>query len=144
MDQGPTSRFDLASGRLDRVQFIFVLKSAGDLIEARVAGHGYLVVLASDPKPPIRIGAWRGAKYEKIFQLAALFVLARGGQHHLAQLRLTPAFLGHVSSPCAQFTKPAVLHRQVGALCCVQLPMRRPYFRVMRPCSRTSALYRSI
>src|SRR6202007_2858511 len=97
MDQGPNSRFDLASGRLDRVQFIGFLKSAGDLIEARVAGHGYLVVLASDPKSPIRPGAWRWAKYEKIFQLAALFVLARGRQHHLAQLRLTLAFLGHVS-----------------------------------------------
>src|SRR3954447_5006547 len=133
MDQGPHSRFDLASGRLDRVQFIFFLKSAGDLIEAAVAGHGYLVVLASDPKSPVRLGAWRWAKYEKIFQLAALFVLARGRQHHLAQLRLTPAFLGHVSSPCAQSTKPAFLHRYVGSCCCHALFLnRRPVSELVR------------
>jgi hypothetical protein len=77
MEQGPNSRFDLTPSRLDRVQFIFFLKGAGYLIEARVAGHGYLVVLASDAEAPIRLRTWHWAKYEKVFQLAALFVPAR-------------------------------------------------------------------
>ena len=44
------------------------LKSAHDLVEARVASHGHLVVLASDA------GTWRWAKHKKVFQLAAIFV----------------------------------------------------------------------
>ena len=82
-----------------------------------------MLSLPAIPNPQFASGRGVGPNMKKIFQLATLFVLARGGHHHLAQLRLTPAFLGHVSSPCAQFTKPAVLHRYVGALCCVQLPM---------------------
>jgi len=76
MDQGPNSRFDLALGRLDRMHFICRLKVTGDLVEARVAGDGYHVVFAGDPKAPIGVGAWCRAKYEKILQLAAIFVLA--------------------------------------------------------------------
>jgi hypothetical protein len=73
MDQGPNSGLDLASGRLDRVQFVLCLEFTGELVEARVAGHGYLVVLAGNPKSPICVWAWRWAEYEKIVQLAALF-----------------------------------------------------------------------
>jgi hypothetical protein len=82
------------------MQFVFCLEFTGDLIEARVASDGYFVVLAGDPKSPIRIGAWRRAKNEKVFQFAALFVLASGRQHHPAQFLFTPAFLDHLSSPC--------------------------------------------
>src|SRR4029453_3021803 len=99
VDQGPNSRFDLASGCLARMQFVPCLEVTGDLVEARVAGYRYLVVLAGDPKAPICIGAWRRTKYEKVLQLAALFVVARGRQHHLAQLRFTPSFFDHLASP---------------------------------------------
>jgi hypothetical protein len=63
MDQGPNSRFDLASGRLDRVQFIFFLKSAGDLIEARVAGT--LLSLPAIPNPQFASGRGVGPNMKR-------------------------------------------------------------------------------
>jgi hypothetical protein len=79
MDQGPNPCFNIAPIGLDGVQFIFLLKLAGDLVEAPEARHGYLVLLARDAKAPIGISAWRRSEYEKIFQIAALLVLASGG-----------------------------------------------------------------
>jgi len=82
------------------MQLIFFLKVTGDLVQARVAGHRDLVLLACDPEAPIGARAWRRPKYEKILQLAALFVLASGREHHLAQFLFAPPFLNHLASPC--------------------------------------------
>ncbi|WP_179880065.1 hypothetical protein [Bradyrhizobium ottawaense] len=97
--QGPNPCFDVASARPNRMQFVFSLQVTGNLVEARITGHGYLVVLSGDPKAPICIGARRRTKYEKILQLAALFVLASGRQHHLAQFFFTLAILDHLHLP---------------------------------------------
>jgi hypothetical protein len=66
MDQGPDPGFDIPPVRLDRMQLIFSLKLTGDVVEARVAGHRDLVLLACDPKAPIGARPWRGSKYEKV------------------------------------------------------------------------------
>lgn len=55
--------------------------------------------LAGDSKTPICIGAHHSAKYEKIFRLAALFELASGRQHYLAQLLFIPSFLDYLACP---------------------------------------------
>src|SRR3954468_16221135 len=102
VDQRPHPRFDIAPTSLDGVQFIFLLKVTGDLVEAFVASHGHLVLLASDPETPVGIPAWRGAEYEKVFQIAALFVLASSGQHHLAEFVFASSFLLPLPSPCIQ------------------------------------------
>src|SRR6201995_5692165 len=102
MDQGPNPSFDVAPGGPDRMQLIFFLKVTGDLVEARVAGHRTLVLLACDPKAPIGARPRRQSKYEKIFQGAAPLVRARGREHHLAQCRFAAPFLDHASSPRMQ------------------------------------------
>src|SRR3954462_2501362 len=95
MDQGPDPGFDLAPASFDGMQLISSLKSACDVIEAHVAGHRNLVLLACDPESPIGVRPRRGSKYEKILQLAALLMLASGSEHHLAQFLSAPSFLGH-------------------------------------------------
>ena len=102
MDQGPNPSFDVAPGSPDRMQLIFFLKVTGDLVEARLAGHRDLVLLACDPKAPIGARPWRRSKYEKIFQFAALLVRASGREHHLTQFLFAPPFLDHASSPRMQ------------------------------------------
>src|SRR5437879_3455270 len=101
MNQGPNPGFDIASGSRDRMQLIFSLKVTGDLVETRVARHRDLVLLACDTKAPIGARPWRGSKYEEIFKLAALHVLASGREHHLAQFVFAPPFLNHRASPAA-------------------------------------------
>jgi hypothetical protein len=113
MDQGPNSRFYLASSYLYGMKFVFCLEINRNLVEARVAGHGYLVVLASDPKAPICVAAWRRTKYEEILQFAALFVQPGGGQHQLAQLLFILSFFDHLPSPHMQFIDSVFQHRLV-------------------------------
>ena len=78
------------------MQFEFRLEFTGDLVQARIAGHGYLVVFAGDAETLICIGARCRAKYKKILQLGTLLVLASSLQHHLAQFPFILAVLGHL------------------------------------------------
>src|SRR6478609_4566287 len=66
MDQRPNPCFDIARASFDGIQFIFLLKVAGDLVEALKASHGHFVLLARDSETPIGIPTQRRAKDEKI------------------------------------------------------------------------------
>ena len=65
MDQGPDPGFYIAPGSLDRMQLIFSLKLAGDLVEARVADHRDLVLLACDTKAQLAPGRGVGPNMKR-------------------------------------------------------------------------------
>jgi hypothetical protein len=106
MNRGPNPGFDIAPGSLDRVQLIFFRRRLAIWSRRVYQATETLFSLPAIPKPQLG-GARprRRSKYEKIFQLAALHLLARCREHRLSQFRFAPPFLNHAYLPACKLAK---------------------------------------